>query len=218
MADQIEVYRDMDLKGDVARRAELKAALIAGATSPWRVDLERSAEVARNSSSGRDVVLFRREASDQFPAVGLTLWETDDGYYVPNIVPLGFGSLTFEQYNAVLTDFIELVAGPVAPLFNFTITTTSARQDLEDWLPADAAVKLRRFSGAANKSTGRGHPMDERRWFDFLIAVHRTKNLLDPERLARWLHEVEGWDQETAHSLAGDYENGLALLEHYDNN
>lgn len=80
----------------------------------------------------------------------------------------------------------------------------------------DATVKLRRFSGAANKSTGASHPSDERRWFDFIVAVHRAGDKLDAARLARWLHEAEGWDEDSAHKLAGNYETSLALLTHYD--
>jgi hypothetical protein len=218
MAEEIEVFRDMVLKGDIAKRPELRAALIAAATPPWRIDLERSAEVTRNTVTEEDVLLFRCQPGDEYPAAGLTLWGTDDGYYVPNIVPLENGNLTFVQYNAVLADFIAHIVEPVAHRYDFTITTTQSIQVLEDWVSADAAIKLRRFSGAANKSTGASHPMDERRWFDFLIAIHRAGDELGPDRLARWLHEAEGWDEDTAHKLAGDFENGLALLAHYDKN
>lgn len=218
MAEKIEMFRDMALRGPIARRPELRAALIAAAVMPWRVDLERSVEVARNAVSSQDVLLFRCEPSKNYPAAGLTLWGTEYGYYVPNIVPLEHGSLTFAQYNAVLADFIARVVGSIAGQFDFTIVTTESSQVLEDWVSADVAVKLRLFSGAANKSTGASHPMDERRWFDFLIAIHRAGDELGPDRLARWLHEVEGWDEDTAHKLAGDFENCLALLAHYDKN
>lgn len=218
MTDDIEMYRDLALRGPADQRPALRQALIAAAQGPWRVDLERSEEVARNAVTSDDVVLFRREASEKLPAAGLTLWGNDEGYYVPNIVPLEVGSLTFRQYNAVLADFIERIAAPVASRFAFTIDATEPRQTLDDWVSDDAAMKLRRFSAAANKSTGANHPMDERRWFDFLIAVHRARDKLGADRLARWLHEVEGWDEDTAHRLAGDYENGLALLAHYDQN
>ena len=76
----------------------------------------------------------------------------------------------------------------------------------------DAATALRHFSALANKSAGASHPLDQRRWFDFIIAVHRAHDDVGTDRLARWLHEVEGWTQETAHDLAGEFERGLALL------
>lgn len=105
MTEKLEVYQDMAIHGPIAKRPELREALITAAVDPWRVDLERSAEVASNAVTSEDVVLFRRDAGQDHPAAGLTLWGTEDGYYVPNIVPLETGSLTFAQYNAVLTDF-----------------------------------------------------------------------------------------------------------------
>lgn len=217
MAEQIEVFRDMKLNGPIANKAELRAALIEAALSPWRFDAERSGEVVGKAVTSDDVLLFRCEASDGFPAVGLTLWEIDDGYYVPNIVPLEMGDLTYKQYNAALADFIARIVEPVAQKFDFVVSATNSSQSLEDWVSSDTAVKLRRFSGVANKSTGASHSMDERRWFDFVVTAYRANDKLDPSQLARWLSEAEGWDEDTAHKLAGDFENSLALLMYYEN-
>ena len=216
MTDSIEVFQDLNLRGPKEHRVALRDALIASTAHPWSVDLARSEEFARNSTSSTEVLAFRRESADGLPAASLSLWGTDDGYYVPNIVPAGYGKLNYGQYNAILKDFLAKVLQPVAPRFDFVAETTSDRQDVEDWLSPDAAMKLRAFSNAANKSTGASHPMDQRRWFDFLIAVHRSGTIIGPDLLARWLQEVERWDEESAHELAGDYETSLALLQHYD--
>lgn len=218
MANSIEVFQDLTLIGPVERKADLKAALIARAVSPWSIDFEQSAAVEKQAITSDDVLLFRCEPSIDYPAIGLTLWGTDVGYYVPNIVPMEMGSLTYRQYNAALTKFIEYIVEPVASQFGFAIGKTNSSQTLEDWVALDTALKLRRFSLAANKSTGASHPMDQRRWFDFLIAAHREQGTLDASQLGRWLMEVEGWDEDIAHKLAGDFENGLALLSHYDTN
>lgn len=216
MSDEIEIYRDMAIKGPVDQRLALRDALIEAAVAPWCCDLKRSAEVMRNAVTKDDVLLFRREAAADCPAVGLTLWGNEDGYFVPNVVPIEFGELTFGQYNAALADFIECVAKPVAPRFGYTIETTEPSQRLEDWVGDEVARLLRVFSDCANKATGASHPMDERRWFAFLVAAHRAGGQLGADRLVRWLHEVAQWDEEIAHRLAGNYENGLALLNYYD--
>ena len=57
------------------------------------------------------------------------------------------------------------------------------------------------------------HPMDERRWFDFIIAVHRSGKRVGTDHLARWLEDVEGWDERSANKLASEFERGMALLE-----
>src|SRR3546814_8731568 len=75
------------------------------------------------------------------------------------------------------------------------------------------SVLFRSFSAAANKATGASHPLDQRRWFDFIISAHRSGKDIGTDRLARWLHEVEGWDEDSAHRLAGEYERCKELLD-----
>jgi hypothetical protein len=215
MAGSVEVFRDLYLRGPVARRSDLRQALIAAAEDPWYYDPDRSAAIGRNATDA-DILAFGRKASNDLQEAGLTLWSRDDGYYVPNIVPVESGELGITQYNAILADFIERIVRPVAHLFNYQIDATESRQNLEDWTSVDAAKKLRVFSAAANKSTGASHPMDQRRWFDFIIAVHRSRRTIGTDRLTRWLREVEGWDEESAHALAGQYETALSLLQRYD--
>jgi hypothetical protein len=171
--------------------------------------------IGRNVTDA-DILAFGRRTSDDLQAAGLTLWSRDDGYYVPNIVPIEFGELGVAQYNAILSDFIERIVRPVTPQFDYRIDATAARQNLEDWTSADASRKLRAFSAAANKSTGASHPLDQRRWFDFIIAVHDSRKTIGADYLARWLYEIDGWDEERAHNLAGQYETALSLLQRYD--
>lgn len=218
MSKTLEVFRDLYLRGPREKRKSLRAGLLNAATGRWSVDLERSSEIAKGAITTDDVLLFRTQATEVYPEAGLTLWEHEEGYYVPNIVPLETGQLTHAQYNAILEDFIKAVASSVAPEHGFVVSTTQDHQSIEDWVPADAATKLRRFSGAANKSTGASHPADERRWFDFIVSVHRSGARLDADQLARWLYEVDGWDEGTAHNLAARYEGALALLKFYDEN
>jgi hypothetical protein len=215
MAKSIEVFRDLNLRGSLARRPDLRQALITAAKDPWHYDPDRAAAISRNAIDA-EVLAFDHKATDDLRAARLTLWSRDNGYYVSNIVPTEFGELGITQYNAILADFIERIVRPVAPRFDYQIDATEAHQNLEDWTSADAARKLRVFSTAANKSTGASHPMDERRWFEFIIAVHESKKTIATNRLTRWLHKIEGWDEESAHELAGKYETALGLLQRYD--
>lgn len=215
MANSIEVFRDLSLRGSPAKRSDLRKALIAAAEDPWYYDAIRAASIGRNSTDA-DILAFGRNATCDLRAAGLTLWSTDYGYYVSNIVPIETGELGIGQYNAILTDFIERIVSPVIDRFDYRIDASEAQQNLEDWTSADAAQKLRVFSAAANKSTGASHPMDQRRWFDFIISVHESRRPIGTDRLVRWLHELDGWDKESAHELAGQYETALSLLQRYD--
>lgn len=57
----------MNIRGPAEKRADLRAALIEAAAKPWSVDLERSAEVARNAvtwawQAKRNLNIIRNEA------------------------------------------------------------------------------------------------------------------------------------------------------------
>ncbi len=209
---KITVFRDMVLTGPADSRAPVVSALAAKAAEPWRFNADGSADAAHSALGETGIMLFERTEDASLPAARLVLWPKGDGFYVPNVVPTTARKLTIAEYNSVLADFVEAIARPVARRFGWSVGITSAEQGLEDWLAAEPATALKRFSAAANKSTGASHPMDERRWFDFIIAVYRLGGNIDTDRLVRWLHEAEGWDETTAHDLAGEYERGMALL------
>jgi hypothetical protein len=208
----IQVFQDLFLTGPDDGREGFAAALRSEPGPPWRFDAESSEKADMNAFGDGGILVFERGAEGGLAAARLVLWPNDNGYYVPNVVPTQVSELTMADYNAILADFADKIAKPIGRRFGFTTATTAGNQNLEDWLSPEAAVALRRFSGAANKSTGASHPMDERRWFDFIIAVRRSGKTIATDYLARWLHEAEGWDEDMAHKLAGEFERGIALL------
>lgn len=165
---------------------------------------------------GEDAIVLVRDAFDDVDESGMVLWQEGSGYKVSNIVPRNVGELGITKYNAILRDFVARVAEPASRTGGFEIELSSSHQSLDDWLDADPAAALQRFSRLANKSTGAAHPMDRDRWYAFLIATHHASKRLDTDQLVRWLVEVERWSEDKAHELAIDYEFALGLLEQYD--
>lgn len=214
--DQVEVFQDLVLRVALDSRRLARDALIKNATHPWAHGRDWEQKIASGAVAERDVLVFEREAGDGIEAVGLVLSSRDEGYVTTNIVPREVRELGRHRYNLALQDFVAKVAEPAARVAGFAVELGSATQGLDDWLSKDAADALRSFSSAANKATGSAHPMDQRRWFAFLIAVHRGAADFDADRLIRWLCEIEGWSDDKAHDLAIQYEFGLALLNAYD--
>jgi hypothetical protein len=211
----LEVFQDLHLRTRSAS-VSIRDLILSQLKAPWRHDLAREQSVKSYALHQEDVIALVREAVGGTDEVGLVLWQEEGGYRVSNIVPRKVGELGITKYNEVLQDFVMSVARPASAIGGFAVDLTSSRQTPEDWLEAAPAAALKRFSDLANKSTGAGHPRDQERWFEFLIAAHRTSARLDSTQLARWLTEVEGWSTETAHELAIDYEFALSLLEQYD--
>jgi hypothetical protein len=79
MAESIVVFRDLYLRGPIARRSGLRQALIAAAEDPWYYDANRSVAIGRNATNNADILAFGRRRSHDFQAASLTLWSRDDG-------------------------------------------------------------------------------------------------------------------------------------------
>ena len=216
MPKDMLVFQDLVLRGKKNDLLEIRKALLKQVAAPWSHAKDRESEISANASSS-DVIVFTREKGEGIEAVGLMLWSHEDSYEVTNIVPRDIRELSFQGYNAALQDFVTRIVEPAIRVVGFQIEMTPERQSLNDWVAADVAEALRRFSAAANKSTGSSHPSDRKRWFEFLFAAHRSPRRLDTDRLGRWLIEAEGWPENTAHDLIIEYEFGLSLLNEYDN-
>jgi len=211
----IEVFQNLQLKSRSSPNA-IRDEILARACTPWLHDSEREDDIRRGAIGDEDVIVLVRAAFDDIDESALVLWQETDGYRVSNIVPRNVGELGIAKYNAILQDFVDRIARPAAQAAGFEIELSSSGQSLDEWLAAEPAAALRRFSRLANKSTGAAHPLDQKRWYAFLIATHRNSHRLDADQLARWLVEVEHWSAEKAHELAIDYEFALGLLEQYD--
>lgn len=136
--------------------------------------------------------------------------------WVPNIVPKDLGELTHDQYNLILTEFYDRFARPAADLLRIPIELSSSEQTIENWFSPQVVRLLKIFAGAANKSTGAGHPNDRRRWFDFIIAAHHAEENPDVGLLERWLREEGHFPEHVASNLIAQFEFGLALLRQFD--
>lgn len=215
-ANSIEVFQELRLKR-ITSRAAVRRALLQILDSPWSHLSDREKEVSSFSTEEDEVLVFGREKVGDIDHSALLLWFDKDEYKVVNIVPADVGSLGITNYNAILRDFSLRVAEPAARNGAFEVELSTPYESMEDWVDKDVALALERFSRQANKSTGNSHPRDKDRWCAFLITAHKSARKLDSEMLMRWLIELEGWPADTAQGLAIDYEFGLELLSHYDN-
>jgi len=211
----LEVHKELRLRGDPARFDAFIQAVATRAARAWLRDREREAELS-SLPPRRQCYVFRSVAAADRVAVSLFLTSDHGELRVTNIVPQQVGQLTRGQYNAILDEFTVRYIGPVAPDFGMDSELTADRLPITHWLSEEAAKRLARFSRAANKGTGSGHPLDLERWLAFLIQVHRERATLDAYTLSRWLVEEEGWPEEKASDLASEFEFGRDLLKAYD--
>lgn len=208
-------FRDLRMLGPVDSMDQLRRTLVDFAKEPWRHAPEREKLLHDHSPEGQPMA-FERSGSGEFEAAGLVLFAMPGGLEVTNIVPLEVSELSHSAYNTILEHFAEQVARPAASATGYVVEISGGTIQIEDTLSPAAAEALRRFSVLANKSTGASHPLDQKRWFDFIIQAHRDHSVLDADLVHRWLRESDDWPEDKASALAIEYERSRALLSQFE--
>lgn len=211
----LEIFQELLIeKGQSVK--PIRDLLLSNVRAPWSHLTKREEFIRASSIADDDVIVIGRDEKDGVAACSVLLWAQNGGYRVVNIVPSSEGSLGIRGYNSILRDFVNDIVVPAAENGAFQVVLSDAFEPLDAMMGPDAARALIRFSQLANKSTGHTHPLDEKRWFNFLLLAHKSKKKLTSELLLRWLAEREGWPQDTASDLAIQYEYSMNLLSYYD--
>jgi hypothetical protein len=209
----MKVYQDLTIRGRQQDLDQFVDTLEGRLTGGWFRRHDREAEVSSRALG--KLYCYACTADRSRPES--ELWvatKTDGSMYVSNIWAREFSSLTYDQYNSILSNFYETCIRPAAKLANVTIDLGNPDPRIEDFLSANAVELLRSFSSLANRSML--HPYDRRRWNEFLVAAHREGTELDASMLKRWLTEEEKWPDDQANSLASEYADAEELLEVYE--
>ena len=210
----MKVFRDLEITIHDSQIDKFISHLESKLTIGWKRDKDMEARGIKFGDE-RYFYFVCDKAEGKEAALVALLQRDANTLYVVNIVPRKVGELTFDQYNAVLMEFYEKFVIPLTTELDIDVSLTKDQQSIEDWISSESATKLKRFSVLANKSTGSSHPLDQERWFDFIISVVRNDEDLYPDRLKRWLIEEEGWHEDMVVELAIEYEQNIALLKYY---
>ncbi len=143
------------------------------------------------------------------------IWTYDYGTWLQtfNIIPSNSNRLSKEEYNFILNEFVRVFINRTAADYHAEVILTKPVMDVIDYVDQDVYDALVLFSEMANKSTGHSHPMDEKRWCEFILVSAAKKRRLSVDYLEGWLVD-HGWSSDMANELGLDYEYGLTLLDY----
>lgn len=143
------------------------------------------------------------------------IWTYDYGTWLQtfNIIPSNSNRLSKEEYNFILNEFVSVFINRTAADYHAEVILTKPVMDVIDYVDQDVYDALVLFSEMANKSTGHSHPMDEKRWCEFILVSAAKKRRLSVDYLEGWLVD-HGWSSDMANELGLDYEYGLTLLDY----
>lgn len=208
----MKVYQHLTLYLDDISKEAMITKIDSLLTAIWIRDEQRENELLIKFQDNKQYAYSTKDNPD-LPYARLWLAENKKGQlYVSNIVPDEMGKLTLEEYDSILNAFVDILKNDSSIRYELT----KGDVDLEDFLPADVANKLKMFSDLANHSTGYGHPSDFDRWLDFVTAFYMSKCDRKIEWIRRWLHEEAGWHIDTAVHLASQLDYAIDVLQFYD--
>lgn len=207
-------FQDLSIRGTPDKLSNLILNLSECSESNWHRRQELEEKLVGVSPKGNEWYCFSCDETLARRAANLWLSNRSEAeLYVCNIVPMSSKELDFNDYNIILNDFEKFV-GEHAEACGVEVALTGGVLDIKQHLSSASYSLLQKFSGLANKSTGSSHPLDQKRWFDFLVSAHDEHSRLTSHELYRWLVEEESWPSDIASRLAAEYEKGCALLDY----
>lgn len=210
----MRVFRELVIRGPLDAIDSFFASIDTRLEGGWSRNAAAEAFGARLSVESRAYEIANSESLA--PAtLFFVLDRSASAARVSNVVPVATSKLSTDQYNAIVVDFARrYVARYLISPCDYELT--SDEKSGEAFLTGPVNASLRKFSAAANKSTGSGHPLDRKRWLDFLLAAHAAKIDIDAATLHRILTDENSWSEEIAWDLVRQYESGIELLQYAD--
>jgi hypothetical protein len=207
----MKVYQELNIRGGREALQSFLAELDHTLAEGWTRDRDQEAQVL-SGLYGRMYCYTCSDRPRRPPSQLWIVWNRDQSLKVSNILAAQYTLLNPDQYNAILADFFRVCVEPAAKRISaVTLELGESEVRIEDFLSARTAQLLRAFSGSANK--GNLHPYDQKRWYEFISAAYREGSTLSSALLERWLAEEEHWPEDSARSLAAEYESSKELLQ-----
>lgn len=201
-------FRDLDIFLENEDEDEAFKAITDSCGQYWKRAYDKEEASARFVPNS--TYAFEHAEGDSLEHAGLVVMKKENNaWYVPNIVPLGKGKFSYDEYNNIAEDFANNVLKKATLIVPFKFELSKDTVSDIDILGERSAKLLKIFSATANKSTGSSHPSDQKRWFSFLYSV-QGKNIYSDD-IEKILIE-QGWSEKFALKLAIQFEFSQALL------
>lgn len=206
-------FRDLKFIGSLREQHKLLELIEQNLCDGWARDKDKESNLKDNTKS--EYRIFICSKMDALPKTSIFLTSDDNSYfYVCNIFIEEKSELSIEEYNIILEEFFEKFVRPCINDLDIRAILTEASKTIDNSMSSELADKLKRFSGAANKSSAGTHPLDQERFLDFIIQAHLESSLLDESTLDELLKD-ENWLSKDALELSIKYNFGRKILKRF---
>ena len=209
----MKTYRDLYIHLNGVEIDALSRMLENQSKAPWVRREDKEEELG--GIDERPICFEAQKGGDVSPAALFIFPKGNETLWVSNIVPTEVNELTYDQYNFALENFYENIVLPAIKETSITVELTSDQISIGSVAGEEVEKAIIRFSNLANKSTGSSHPLDKKRWLEFLVLAHEAKSDLHADMIIRTLVEL-GWSEEKAVELGIEFEFAEDLLSYIE--
>lgn len=207
----MKTFRDLYIHLNGVDSETFSNELESQSKAPWVRRKDKEEELG---GTGDKPICFEAKKGTSIEPAALFIFPKDGKtWWVSNIVPTEVSELTHDQYNAALENFFESIVQPAIKDSSITAELTSNEVSVGSVAGVKVEKALVSFSNLANKSTGSSHPLDRKRWLEFLILAHESGFELHTDLIIHTLVEL-GWSEEKAIELGIQFEFAQDLLSY----
>lgn len=183
--------------------------------APWTRRKDKEEELG--DKDGRPICFEAKNGGTVSPSTLFIFqkYNQNETLWVSNIVPTEESELTYDQYNFALEHFYGNIVRPAIEGTLITAELTSDQISIGRIAGEKVEKAIVQFSNLANKSTGSSHPLDRKRWLEFLVLAHEARSGLHSDIIIRTLVEL-GWSEEKAIELSIQFEFAEDLLSYIE--
>lgn len=176
-------------------------------------------DVVKQQTFKKDDTLVVSVNKEKLPLSDLILFvnEEENKVDIINIIPSkksDIFSLDCSAYNNILDVFKKDVFLEINDINGCEVEENQEDYTIQEIIPK-SYEKLNTWLEAFPLS---GHPLDERRWFDFLIALRKNRETLSIDDFSKYIQENYNWSKKDIERFEFKYEEQINLLEYYDEN
>ena len=161
------------------------------------------------------LVVYVEKESLPLSRIIIVVRQNEQKLDIVNIVPSkksGLSSLDYTQYNTILDTFRDDVFLEIKNKYSNEIEENNEDYTIQEIIPKS----FDKFNLWLNMYPLSGHPLDEHRWFDFLIALRENDESLSVSDFSKYIEEKYGWSEDDLERFELKYEEQIDLLEYYD--
>lgn len=134
---------------------------------------------------------------------------------ISNIIPMhesGISHLDYSIYNQILNLFRDDVFAFIKEKYGNKIEENNEDYTIQEIIP-NTFNALNAWLSATPLS---GHHKDTKRWYDFVITLHKSGEELTLDDFEKYIKENYLWDEEVLERFSLKLESELDLLNYYD--